>query len=93
MKEVIKEFIRDYWSKVDLMKTLVGLTILFVFASLVLKLIHEEIPERNREIIIHIIGMVEGALGVLVTFYYGSSKGSQKKDELIANSLPKDDSK
>lgn len=86
----MKEFIKDTIAKMDGMKTLVGVTILFVFTALVLKLIHEEIPKENREIIIHIIGMVEGALGVLVTFYFGSSKGSQKKDQMLADSLPKD---
>jgi membrane protein CcdC involved in cytochrome C biogenesis len=86
----MKELLKDYLDKVDIMKSIVGLTILIVFSVLVMKVIHEEIPDNNREIVIHILGIVEGALMALVTFYYGSSKGSQKKDQLLAESLPKE---
>jgi hypothetical protein len=86
----MKDFIKSYVLQMDLMKTLVGLTVLFVFSIMVLKLIHEEIPANNREIIVHIIGMVEGALSILVSFYFGSSKGSQNKDKMLAESLPGD---
>lgn len=85
---MMKEFIKDLIAKSDLMKIMVGLTVLAVFGVVVLKLISHKIPVENREIVIHIVGMVEGALSILVSFYFGSSKGSQNKDKMLADSLP-----
>jgi hypothetical protein len=90
MKEFIKEIIRDTFAKTDPIKFGVALCVMYVFITLVNKLIHEEIPKENREIIIHLIGMVEGVVATLVSFYFGSSKGSQKKDQMLADSAPKE---
>lgn len=79
----MKEILHDYLKKVDLMKTITGLIILFIFSVLVYKLITTELPERNREVVVHVLGIIEGAVMAIVTFYYGSSKGSQQKQEII----------
>jgi hypothetical protein len=84
----MKEFIKENLGKIDLMKVAVGITILAVFGFLVMKLISHQIPDENREIVIHVVGMVEGALSILVGYYFGSSKGSQNKDKMLAESLP-----
>jgi hypothetical protein len=80
---MMKEIIKEYLSKVDLMKSLVGFTIMGIFFILVNALIVREMPEGNREIVIHILGIIEGAVMTIVNFYYGSSKGSQKKNDTI----------
>lgn len=82
---MMKEIIMTYLNKVDIMKTLVGSVILLIFLMLVLSLTNHEMPEGNREIIIHVLGIIEGAVMMIVGFYYGSSKGSQAKDETIKN--------
>lgn len=79
----MKEIISDYLRKVDLMKTVTGLCMLVVFSFLVHNLVTHELPEANREIVIHILGIIEGAVMAVVTYYYGSSKGSQEKSEQL----------
>lgn len=79
----MKELVKGYLSKVDLMKTLVGFTVMGIFFVLVNAVIVKGVPEANREIVIHILGIIEGAVLTVVNFYYGSSKGSQKKMDTI----------
>lgn len=79
----MKELFQEYLKKVDLMKTVTGLIILLIFSVLVYNLITRELPERNREVVVHVLGIIEGAVMAIVTFYYGSSKGSQEKQNII----------
>lgn len=79
----MKELLQEYLKKVDMMKTITGLIILVIFSMLVLSLVTRELPERNREVVVHVLGIIEGAVMAIVTFYYGSSKGSQQKQQII----------
>lgn len=79
----MKDIIHFIIAKADWMKTIVGLVIMVVFSLMVWTIITREIPVANREIIIHVLGIIEGALMAIVTYYYGSSKGSQDKQEII----------
>lgn len=79
MKELLK--------KVDILQFMVAVTVLFVFLLVVLALIYRVIPDANKEILIHVLGIIEGAIMTLVSFYYGSSKGSQKKSDTISDAL------
>lgn len=81
----MKELFKEYLSKIDMMKTITGLAILAIFGIMILFLITKELPEANREAVIHVLGIIEGAVMAIVSFYYGSSKGSQKKQEIIEN--------
>lgn len=59
-----------------------GYTVLCSFIMVVVALICIEIPAGNREIFIHIIGLVEGAfVGNLVNHFFGSSQPKQEKKE------------
>jgi uncharacterized membrane protein required for colicin V production len=89
MKEILNHIISKL-EQVDILKTVVCFTVLFVFVRMANKLIDHEVPEANREILIHVLGIIEGAVVSFVSFYFGSSKGSQKKDQMLADSLPKD---
>lgn len=79
----MKEILLDYFKRVDIMKTVTGLIILAVFCYLVSKIVTQELPETNREIVIHVLGIIEGAVMAIVTYYFGSSKGSQHKQEIL----------
>lgn len=78
MKWALKHFL----DKVDAVQFCIAFTIMGVFFMIANALVYREIPEGNREILIHMLGIVEGAVMTIVGFYYGSSKGSQKKDEV-----------
>lgn len=79
----MKEILYDYFKRVDIMKTVTGIIILFIFSYLVWAIVKRELPEANREIVIHVLGIIEGAVMAIVTYYYGSSKGSQHKQEIL----------
>lgn len=74
--------------KLDIMHFVTGIVALlaFVFALIVVAFLH--IPEENRELFIHILGIIEGAVLGIYTYYYGSSAGSKQKTELLAGNSP-----
>lgn len=41
-----------------------------------------------RDAMLILIGALGGAVGSVIAFYFGSSSGSARKDELLANSSP-----
>lgn len=56
-----------------------GVMVLAFFATLIL-IGFKEIPERNEHIMINALGILEGAVLAVITYYYGSSMGSRIKD-------------
>ena len=60
----------------DPIKFLTAASIIFAFDFIVVGLVFVEIPEANREIFIHLMGIIEGAfVGGLVAYYYTKSQG------------------
>lgn len=79
----MKDIIKHIFEKVDILQFIVGLFLLLTFMSIVAALILRAIPTENKEALIHVLGIMEGIITTIVTFYYGSSKGSQKKDDAL----------
>lgn len=51
-----------------------GYTVLTSWFIVIMALVFREIPEANREIFIHLLGIIEGAfVGNLVNHFFGSS--------------------
>jgi len=48
------------------------------------------IATEMREIIIRVLGTLDGALMLILSFYFGSSNNSQRKDEMLWKSTPSD---
>lgn len=58
-----------------------GYTVLAAFLFVVVVLTFKEIPEKNREVYIHILGILEGAfVGNLVNHFFGSSNNKPTKE-------------
>lgn len=58
---------------------------LAVYAATVFILLFHPIPADNKEVVAGAVGFIGGTLvGGAFAFYFGSSKGSQGKDETIA---------
>jgi hypothetical protein len=51
--------------------------------AIIYALINKVIPPENKEAIIHVLGIIEGGVISIVSFYFGSSQSSQRKDELL----------
>lgn len=81
MKEVLNYLVM----KTDWMKTFVGVTFVTVTAWCVYKVFTTDIPIRNTEIVHFMAGEVFGITLSIAQFYFGSSKGSQQKQEIIAD--------
>lgn len=60
--------------RVDWMMTLTGVVGLGAFSYLLYSITQTHIPEENRELVIHILGIVEGIVVGIFSFYYGTSK-------------------
>lgn len=43
------------------------------------------LPEGNREIILRSVGMLEGMVMLIFSFYFGSSRGSDKLKDIMSN--------
>jgi hypothetical protein len=58
-----------------------GYTVLASFLFVIVALIFISIPEANREIFIHALGIIEGAfVGNLVNHFFGSAANGKKGD-------------
>lgn len=79
MKEILNKIIVGF----DIIQFLVASTVFIVFAGVVYSLIYVDIPTGNKEALIHVLGIIEGGVIAIVSFYFGSSKGSQKKSDTI----------
>jgi hypothetical protein len=62
----------------DWMMTLTGVVGLAAFAFLVYTVVTTQVPETNKEIFIHMIGIVEGVALSIFGYYFGSAV---KKDD------------
>lgn len=80
MKDLFKSIIE----KLDLIKISVAIMSLFLLAFMCYALVYVEIPTSNKEALYIIIGILSSTVSMIAGFYYGSSKGSQKKDDVIS---------
>jgi formate-dependent phosphoribosylglycinamide formyltransferase (GAR transformylase) len=66
------------------------LSVLVVTAWAVIQyfLLTHIIATEMREIIIRILGTLDAALMLVLSFYFGSSAGNSRKDEMLFNSVP-----
>ena len=66
-----------------------GLIISIVFVTMILLLMFFEVPDANKSAVNILIGAIGGSFTTVIAYYFGSSKSSQNKDEIIHN-LKKD---
>ncbi len=66
------------------MYVLGGLIVLMFFAILYL-LVFNKVPESNREVLNIMLGALVGSFSSVVGYYYGSSKGSKDKTDMMNN--------
>ena len=65
-------------NRFDFMFNLTGLVGLSCFAFLVYAIVYLEVPEHNKEIWIHLIGVTEGIVLSIFGYFYGSSASRRK---------------
>lgn len=68
--------------KKDPMMLITGIIGISVFVFMVVAIVFK--PElQDNKLLIHLLGMVEGVAITIFTYYFGSSKGSKEKTQLL----------
>lgn len=57
-------------NKIDFIKGMTAMTIIGSYVLIVYALVFREIPEGNRELFIHLMGIVEGTFATALVGYY-----------------------
>jgi hypothetical protein len=71
----------------DFFKYILGSLIIVGFFVLLYLLLLSEVPEKNKDLLNLVVGALIGSFCSVVSYYYGSSSGSAKKDETISKQL------
>ena len=58
------------------------------FFAILLYMLVYGLPTTGNEALLLLLGALQTAWGGIIAFYFGSSSGSQKKDQMIYNSKP-----
>lgn len=69
----------------ELFQYLLGGLVIIGFFTLLIILVFSAIPEQNKDLLNLVVGALIGSFGTVVTYNFGSSAGSAKKDETISN--------
>ncbi len=67
----------------DIFQYILGALIVIGFFVLLYLLISAEVPERNKDLLNLIVGALIGSFATVVGYFYGSSKGSADKNEML----------
>lgn len=73
--------------KIDWEHFIVNMIGLALFMFVVVYLLYRTVPNENRELIIHILGIIEGVVLSIFAFHNGTTRGSRKKDDTIAKAI------
>jgi len=65
------------------LQVLLGLVVTLAFIGSFGALMYLDVPAGNKETIIQLLGQLSGAFTAIMGFVFGSSLGSQRKDELL----------
>lgn len=58
------------------------------FFTMLAVMVFAEIPERSKDPIYILLGTLGGTFSAIVSYYFGSTAGGQKKSELLAKTKP-----
>jgi uncharacterized membrane protein len=69
----------------DVFQYALGALIVIGFFGLLSILVYKGVPEVNKDILNIVVGALIGSFTSIVGYFYGSSKGSSDKNDIIAN--------
>ena len=71
--------------KHDITGGFIAIGLLAILGGVTWALVYAPIPADNREPITVLIGVLSANIGMVVGYYFGSSKSSRGKDDVIAS--------
>jgi len=82
---------RDMQKEVkDWIPRALAISVTFGFFAILIYMLVYGLPTTGNEALLLLLGALQTAWGGIIAFYFGSSSGSQKKDQMIYNSTPKE---
>lgn len=73
----------------DIFQYVLGGLIVIGFFTLLYLLAVSEVPEKNKDLLNLVVGALIGSFASVVSYYFGSSSSSAKKDEVIKDIINK----
>jgi hypothetical protein len=67
----------------EIFQYILGALIVIGFFALLILLVLAQVPTENKDLLNLVVGSLIGVFTSVVGYYYGSSMGSAKKDEII----------
>lgn len=49
------------------------------------QLLHHNVPDPNRDMVIYMLGQLSGMVGAALAYYFNTSKSSAEKNDVISN--------
>jgi hypothetical protein len=77
MQDIIKSSIKRF----DAIATMTAITVNGSFMFIIYSLVTRDIPSHNKEVLVHVLGILDGAVMLVVGYYFGASK--KQKEETI----------
>jgi hypothetical protein len=68
----------------DLFQYILGGLIVAGFFILLYLLVNAEVPEKNQGLLNLVVGALIGSFATVVSYFFGSSKGSAEKTDLLS---------
>lgn len=69
----------------ELFQYILGGLIVSGFFALLILLVLSAVPSENKDLLNLVVGALIGSFSGIVSYFFGSSLGSSKKDELLKN--------
>jgi hypothetical protein len=69
----------------EIFQYILGALIVSGFFALLILLVLSAVPSENKDLLNLVVGALIGSFSGIVSYFYGSSLGSSKKDELLKN--------
>lgn len=69
----------------EIFQYILGALIVMGFFALLILLVLSAVPTENKDLLNLVVGTLIGSFSGIVSYFFGSSLGSSKKDELLKN--------
>lgn len=69
--------------KRDWFQTIIGSAGIIMLGFVLYVLVYKHIPDDNRTLFVHFLGIIEGVALSIFNYYFGSSKGSKDKTNML----------
>ena len=69
----------------DTFQYILGALIVLGFFVLLIALVYSGVPDQNKDLLNLVVGALIGSFATVVGYFYGSSKGSADKNDILTH--------